>query len=323
MEELTWGLPLFFDLWMAGVAGGAFFAAFLVNLFDAGKEKRLLRLATYLGLPFVILGVLTLVIDLGEPLRAWHLFLGLRPSSWQVIAGRGAAALRTWPPSLAVYFDSPMSMGSWILVVWCIVAVALIILWLVEDAEPTDQPGRAGGLVRFLRLFVPLTKILTWIELGFSVLMMTYTGVVLSASSQALWQTTFLLPALFVASATTTGVAALVVLAQLTKVRDSVAVKGGFGSALAVLLIVQLVLLAGYLIWLAAAGQVGPLVSGTVGILFWIGVVVLGLLVPLGLELGSLRRQVEVRGIGMLASPVLILLGGFVLRGVVIVAGQL
>ncbi|HUV95375.1 MAG TPA: NrfD/PsrC family molybdoenzyme membrane anchor subunit, partial [Anaerolineae bacterium] len=82
MGELSWGTPLFFDLWVAGMAGGAYFAAFLTHLFGANEDQRLLKLATYVGVPMVLLGVLTLVVDLGEPFRFWHLYVGLTPYWW-------------------------------------------------------------------------------------------------------------------------------------------------------------------------------------------------------------------------------------------------
>ena len=81
MGEITWGTPLFFDLWAAGMAGGAFFAAFLLNLFGIDKQRRLLKVATYIGIPLVLLGVVLIIADLGEPLRAFNMYLGLRPTA--------------------------------------------------------------------------------------------------------------------------------------------------------------------------------------------------------------------------------------------------
>jgi len=317
MGELTWGTPLFLDLWMAGMAGGAYFAAFLIYLFGADKEKRLLKLATYIGVPLVLLGVLAIIIDLGEPLRAFNMYVGLRPWSWQVVSGSGAASLRAWPPSIAFHPISPMSLGGWILVVWSVTAVALIALWFAETAESPEQPG---GFLRqvadLLRPLVPATKALTWIGFVFAVLLMAYTGVVLSASSQALWQATFLVPPLFVVSAISTGVAALMIAVQLTGAREGVPTMAQLRKALAVLIIIQLVVLAGFLLWTGAAGVVGPLISGTLGLFFWVGVVLLGLLIPLGLEFSALK------GRAVLASPALVLLGGLVLRAVVVIGGQ-
>jgi len=324
MGELAWGTPLILDLWMAGIAGGAYFAAFLIYLFGADEEKRLLKLATYIGVPLVLLGVLALVIDLGEPFRAQHLFVGLRPSSWHVVSGYGAASLGTWPPSLTLYPISPMSLGSWILVVWSVTAVALIALWFAEIVEsPEELGGIVGEVAYLLRPLVPATKVLTWIGLVFAILMMTYTGVVLSASSQALWQATFLLPSLFVTSATSTGVAVLLIMARLAGARQRGPAMAQLRKALAVLIVMQLAVLVGFLLWLGAAGLVGPLISGRLGTLFWIGVVLLGLLVPLGLESSALRRKAEAMEAAAMASPVLVLLGGLVLRAVVVIGGQI
>lgn len=324
MGELGWGTPLFFDLWMAGMAGGAYFAAFLLSLFGPDEDKRLLKLAVYIGVPLVLLGVLTLVIDLGEPFRFWHLFVGLRPFKWEVVSGTGAAAARAWPPSLAFYLLSPMSMGSWIVTIFSVVGVALIALWFAEAAQSIEQlGGLVGGVARLLRPFVPLTGALTWIGFLFAILTMSYTGVVLSVSSSALWATTFLVPSLFVASATTTGVAALMAGVGLAGGQESAALMASLRKALRVLIIVQLVILVGLLVWLAAAGAAGPLVSGRLGLAFWVGAVLLGLLAPLALELWAAGSRAKATGTTLLLSSVLVLLGGLVLRGAIVIGGQI
>jgi formate-dependent nitrite reductase membrane component NrfD len=251
----------------------------------------------------VLIGVLTLVIDLGEPFRAYHLFLKPSASVWRVIPGIGAAGLRGWPFGLAFFPVSPMSMGSWILVVWTVVAILMIILWI-------------------LKILKPLGTLLAWIGFVFAILMMTYTGVVLAASSQALWSTSFLLPALFVASAVATGVAALTIVMRLTKKRESEPSISQFRLLLTILLIVQLIVLVGFLVWLAVAGEMGALLSGSIAIAFWAGAIALGLIVPLVVEILALRKKSEVTAAVLLISPVLVVLGGFVLRAVVVIAGQ-
>lgn len=51
--------------------------------------------------------------------------------------------------------------------------------------------------------------------------MMTYTGVVLATSSMPLWSNTLLLPALFVLSATCTGIGALIIMIRLLRGREA------------------------------------------------------------------------------------------------------
>jgi len=297
MEELTWGTPLFFDLWMAGMAGGAYFAAFLFHLFGADKEKRLLKLATYIGVPLVLLGVLALVIDLGKPTWSWHLFVRFR-------------------------LISSMSMGSWILFIWSIVAVFLIALWFAEIVESPERLGLFGQVAYLLRPLVPATKALTWIALVFAVLLMTYTGVVLSTTSQVLWRSTILLPALFVTSAVSTGLAVLIVAVQLMGAHEPSPTMAQLRKALTVLIIIQLVVLVGFLLWLSAAGVVWPLISGTLGLLFWIGVVVIGMLAPLGLELKAIA-QGERANLASFLSALWVMIGGFILRAVMVLGGQI
>ena len=325
MGELSWGIPLFFDLWVAGMAGGAYFAAFLTHLFGADEDQRLLKLATYLGVPMVLLGVLTLVVDLGEPLRFWHLYVGLTPYWWQVVPGSGAGTVRAWPPFAAFYPLSPMSLGSWILVIWTLVAMALIVLWYAEGAAKSGEQrgGLLGWVARVLRPLVPVICILRWIGFVFAILIMTYTGVVLSVSSRALWSATLLVPALFVTSATATGVAALIAAVKLAKGHGSVSATARLNKALAVLIIVQLVVLAAFLVWLAIAGEAAALVSGVLGLIFWVGVVALGLVAPLLLQFRALKGAAEEKGAAVLVSPILVLLGGFVLRAVVVIGGQI
>ena len=214
MEAMVWEWPTFIDLWAAGVAGGGFFAAFLIDRFTGRKHKRLVQVATWVGVPLVLLGVLFLVSDLGNQLRFWHLMVRFRPLS-------------------------PMSIGTWLLSLWAICGVGLIALWLAES-------GVAGFVV--LRPLVPLTEALGWINFVLSPLLTAYTGVLLSNTSHPLWATV-LLPVLFVVSAIFTGIAALRFILALTG-RD---VPGTFGKASLVLSILMALALIGFLLTVPSA----------------------------------------------------------------------
>lgn len=311
---MTWEWQTIVYLWVAGIAGGAYFAAFLADRFSGGRHKELVQLATYVGVPLVLLGSLLLVLDLGEQFRAWHLFVGLRSSSWQVLSGYGPAWLRTWPPSLSVYPISPMSLGSWILFIWAVIGVVLIALWFAETAVSSEQLGGfVGQGASLLRPLVPAIKPLSWIAFVLAGLLITYTGVLLSATNQPLWAAALLLPALFVVSAIATGTAALLLILALTGKE----IPHEFSKAGAILAVVEALALIGFL----ATTPAGILITGPLSILFWLGVVLVGLLVPFWFELWTLRKE-AIRSL-VLTSTLYVLLGGLILRAVVVVGGQM
>lgn len=88
--------------------------------------------------------------------------------------------------------------------------------------------------------------------------------------------------------------------------------------ALMALLIIQGFVLVIYLIWLAVAGLVTPLLSGTLGIIFWLGAVLWGLIAPILLEIVGRRSAARMA----ILSSALVLLGGLILRAAIVVAGQ-
>jgi formate-dependent nitrite reductase membrane component NrfD len=169
---------------------------------------------------------------------------------------------------------------------------------------------------------------------------MVYTGVLLSASNQPLWASTIMLPILFVSSAVFTGAALLLLVLKTGLGRLLDLLFGGagepipdeainaLGKATVVAGVIQAVVLAVFLVWLAvgstpaAADSVGVLTFGGLAFLFWVGVVIVGLLVPLVLLSASVRGKEPIVG-SILASACLVLIGGFVLRLVVVLGGQM
>jgi formate-dependent nitrite reductase membrane component NrfD len=276
-HAMVWEWPIWLYLFAAGVAGGGFFAAFLVNLFTGWKHEDLLKIATWIGVPLVGLGTLLLIADLGNQLTFWHLVVRFLPLS-------------------------AMSIGTWILILWAIGAVALLVLWLAESDVP---------VFRILRGLVPLKKVLAWIIFLLSAILITYTGVLLSTTNRELWSTV-LLPVLFVISAISTGLAATFLVAVLLKKE----IPARLGQAAAVLEVYELVALIAFLIAVPA----GVLITGPLSLWFWIGVIVIGMLVPFVLELVTWRTSPAILVVTM---AICVLIGGIILRAVVVVGGQI
>ncbi|MFC1940800.1 NrfD/PsrC family molybdoenzyme membrane anchor subunit [Chloroflexota bacterium] len=315
---ITWSAPIWIYLWLAGMAGGAYFAAFLASYFTGRDNKSLLRLSVYVGVPLAIIGVLLLVIELGQPLRFWHLF-----TQFKIV--------------------SPMSMGTWILLAWVGIAIIMAILWWVEY-RLTPKVARS------LRQTIGA---LGWVNLVLAVLLIAYTGVLLAVSNQPLWASTGLLPALFVASAVSTGVAILVITALAVNaiskgnlVELRLALNQLFGAtdwtipnrtvarlaeADAIVILVELVALIGYVIWLGTSTLAGTgealrlLTTGVLAAPFWVGVVLLALLIPLWLDIANWGKEIGTKAVwrAVALSSVCVILGGLVLRAVIVIGAQL
>lgn len=318
---MAWGSLLWFDMWLAGMAGGAYIVAFLVNHFSGGSHKNLVRLALYAGVPLAMVGVLLVIIELGHPIWFWHLFTAFKP-------------------------EAVMSMGIWSLTAWIIVSLIMMATWIIEgdaDRDPTAYSFDMAGLMR--KISAPLG----WINLILAILVISYPAVLFAATSQPLWSSTFLFPAVFVASAICTGLALVILLAMvINAVNKSTsrmlnsAVEWLFGSTgwqisrksigflakgLIVMLVIDIAIMAGYAIWLSiSAGEaLGLLVTGALALPFWVAVVLLGVVVPLALLVINRgeRLTVKTSSAVIAMSAVFVLLGGLALRIVITIGGQL
>ena len=294
---MNWGFPVALDLWLAGMAAGAYFSAFLAERFGKHTENRLLRTSLYFGIPAAITGVIFLLTDLSYPLRFWHLF---------------------------VYFNirSPMSIGSWLLVLWITISVITVFLWHTRNRIPI-KPDILDKIINYLQ----------WAGFFASVFLMSYTGVLLAASNQPLWASTALLPPLFVISAISTGAAILIIISLITQMWKT------YGETIrrmvqvvAVIIVVELVVLLVYLFWLSRSGipgaseSMGQLTTGTLSVPFWLGVVLLAILLPFVLNVVNWGKRVVKRKIvfvASIASAACVIFGGLILRTVIVIGGQI
>ena len=322
---MSWEWPVVIYLWLAGAAGGAYFVTFLANLFGRGHYLGAKRLAAGLGVPSVILGVLMLLLDLGHPFRAWHLFVRFR-------------------------LASPMSVGSWLLLLWAVLATALFAIWWTDTPTARRMGGGLGRAIKFVQRFKSLAGILDWVAFALSILLIAYTGVLLSAGSPPLWSSSFLLPALFVASAVATGIAVLNLAGALGLGEISRELMAKFCKAGAVVCTVEILALGGLLLLmsggassivyaaeasgapcptcetflLASVHAINTLISGPLSFAFWAGVVLVGLVLPLAVEFGMILRGVEkpAREVTVVLG-LMVLAGGLILRAVIVFGGQM
>lgn len=140
---------------------------------------------------------------------------------------------------------------------------------------------------------------------------------------------TILLPLNYFASAAVMGSATVAVLAARAKEPDKQAVQG-LNRATLISLIVQALLIIGYLIYLSAAPfpdesrSAGRVLAGDLAPLFWVGIVILGLLIPAVLVFQMRKKEVDIRNLLMRiqVSLVCIVAGSAALRVMVFLLGS-
>jgi len=293
VNEVAWGGMIAIYLFLAGIAGGAFLTASLTDLFSKKPSPKVIRSGTYIALVTIIFGLGLLVVDLGRPLSFWKLLLNVNMGSVM---------------SIGVFIVSGFTGLSFVYsyLVWSSAAAQKHLTSANTEVAATSV---SQGIQAFRKPVAALGVL-------FSVATATYTGFLLSAvSTNNFWHTPFLgieavpfLPILFLVSAASTGLAATLI--------------GVWGSGDlmvykkvdTVLIIVELILLS--ILFLS----VKPIFfTGSMAILFWFGVVAVGLIVPLLLSIYSLAKHKNL----VVLVCAMVIIGGLCLRYFVVYTGQL
>jgi formate-dependent nitrite reductase membrane component NrfD len=295
--EWTWYIvPYFF---LAGLAGGCYVIATLLRLWGDRGDEPAARLGFYAAfLAFLPCPVL-LTLDLTQPLRFWHML-------WNTTPGAAGPNFKSW---------SPMSVGSWVLVVFGLFVTVSFLEVLVRD-----RGGRSLRLLdgAFGRVWNAVGAVLGLFVAG-------YTGVLLAVSNQPVWSDTWALGGLFLASGLA-GSAALLTL--LVRYRPAARASGGMLELSERLWsLLELALLVVFVLTLVPDGTLDD-AFGFPWILLWL-VAFAGLLPGLG-RLVSARLAVTSEG-AVVAQPAaasavvpwVVLLGVLALRAAVILSAQL
>jgi len=291
--HLNWGLPVVVDLFMAGMGAGALMLAVMAQ-WAGDKKYRAVNITGALVAPWpAILGVFLLVADLGRPLRFWEMVLR-----------------REGPGLLGIFMFnrlSTMSIGTWLMTVFIMSSLAYMLISVC-----TLRAGW-GKIARGVAGLVVLP-----IALGVTV----YTGVLIAATATPLWNTP-LLPMVFVTSAMATGIAVVVFLFALFQIVKTTFDKDSpvpvLERTVGGILIFQIVILVVFMLAGIKTDAMKLIVGPGFGLLWWVGVIGLGLIVPVayGLKGGLKKPRLS------LVVSALVLLGGFFMRYVILYAGQM
>jgi formate-dependent nitrite reductase membrane component NrfD len=320
MHEPVWEFLIVNYLFLGGLSAGLYFVSGLATWFQEDGQSAFPRIARWGALlaPWpVSLGSALLIFDLGKPLRFWKLFVHFR---WQ----------------------SPMSIGSWLLVLFTLVSLVNLWAWL----EPGERQGLLARIPNRLRSRLP-ARLNHYLDLdasawrrnlamaGFplAVGVGIYTGVLLGAVQARPFWNTNLVAQMFLFSALSSGAATILLARLLDKVPVDLKEARFLYSLDIVLIALEFFIVMPYLIHgelsvLAVREALRLVLGGPFTLAFWGLFIGAGLLAPLAIEIWEYKPFLTGKGtfhldrrLAMTAAT-LVVLGGYTLRYVFVFAGQ-
>ncbi len=313
-EGLTWGMPVILYLFLAGVGAGAMTVSASVLLRGGGggfggDHFALARYGALIAPLPVMVGSGLLILELGS-FEAGHWF--------------------KWINLYRTINLSPMSIGTWLLTFFIGLSVLYAYTFISRDAGPEDR-------LRGIR------QTIAWIAVPLGISVAVYTGILLGAMpSRPFWNSP-VLALLFLVSSISTGVA-VIILARALLYRKNNSVEAeqryhesGYLLTASDTLLIGFELMVVFLFIMYAYLTVGNvqvavqviLPGGVLATLFWVWFVLVGLVLPAVVELRYVlpkllyHREYAVSRTIDIALPVFVLVGGFMLRYVVVIAGQI
>lgn len=317
-----WQIPVY--LFFGGLVAGLMIIAGVRLIAMRPKQREALVCCTIgplIGIAFLSLGMLVLFLDLAHKLYVWRLY-----TTFQI--------------------TSPMSWGSWILL---LVYPALAANALAHLPEAIPALARRFPItVRWSDFILARTRLVVAIGIAnvlIGVALGIYTGILLgSLGARPLWNSALLGP-LFLFSGLSTAAAVLhgilvftspeeelpafadfllSSLARLSQARPldqkiAPVLAGADNSFLTIEFGLLALFLIGHLTSTAVHQQaVSLLLTGPFAAVFWVFVISLGILLPLLLQTLELQNRIR----HTLAPSILVIFGGIALRFILVYAGQ-
>jgi formate-dependent nitrite reductase membrane component NrfD len=311
MKTIEWGFLIVNYLFLGGLSAGLFFISALAVYLggrDEGAYTRIARWGALLAPWPVAAGSALLIFDLGNWNRFYLLFLHFK-------------------------WHSPMSIGSWLLLVFNGVAFIYLWSWL-----PATRRAWILAKVRlpasFDRDLSSSRRLIAASGLPLSVAVAIYTGVLLGAVQARPFWNTNLVAQMFLFSAISTACALLIVVMSLGRARPDPAELRVLYTLDICLITLEFFVVLPYVIHGELSAQavrdsLDLILGGPFTLAFWLLFVGAGLLAPLALEVWevapALLQSAPMhfnRPITVLAG-VMVIAGGYLLRYIFVYAGQI
>lgn len=287
-----WHFPISLYLFLGGMAAGIIFFASLFTILKREKDvQTAIKPAMIIALFALSIGLLALFYDLTHKLYVWRLYTTVR-------------------------VESPMSWGAWVLLLITIGSFLWVFSYFSELFPKWDL--KIKGLKQLEQYLIRNRRNLAMILLPLSLILGIYTGILLSAfNARPLWNNAILGP-LFLVSGLSTGAACIILFSKDHFERKL------FSKIDLALIFIELALIVHMIMGMYAGSAVqlealDILIGGEYTVMFFVFVIILGLIFPAileGIELLGYKVPVAI-------PAILILMGGLIFRMVMIEAGQL
>jgi len=309
IEEMPWGIEPALAIFFGGLGGGSFIIASYTSYVSGEKFREIMKFASYVGVVSSILCILFFSVHAGHPERAFNLYANF-PSS---MISFGSTVLSLIIPLGIVYtsFLPPESLP------------------FLKSLMPWHANLKARKLLEALMFIL-------------GVCLVAYTSFVLAlAKVNAFWESPLIVLLFFVSGVSTASMAVGLCLAILYHAQYTVASKKLYMDMMhyldvadSYMLPIELVVALAYVYvmlrdpFTAARLAATAVAYGQLSGLFWGGFIGLGLVVPIIL-LMLLTWRGKATVFAKLHVPltaltsVLVLVGGAVMRYVIVVAGQI
>lgn len=288
IKKAHWSWQIIVYFFLGGLSGGAYLVSSLADLSGSTQDQRLIRSGRYLSFVAILISPILLIWDLGRPERFLHMLRVLK-------------------------LRSVMSIGTWAITIFATLCGLTTAQQMANDGLLNWFPPVA----RLLKAF-PI-KAIEAIGSLFGIIVASYTGVLLSSTAVPVWaRAKHILGPLFLTSGLSTALASLSLILSLGHPHEKSLER--LDRAEMITMGTELGLITSLVPTLGPLAK--PLFKGKTGALFTAGTIGGGIVLPLLTKIG-------LRLIGRSSAPqltigtsILVLIGGFILRYVWIVAGR-
>lgn len=307
-HEIYWPWPIAVYLFLAGLSAGSMMVALLVKWNHHKQENdtiwdAMVKAGAIVAPVTICVGLALLVLDLGKPLSFYWILIKYN-------------------------FGSVMSIGVALLLIYTPFAFLFAIIIFEKEIEKYAIFSLLRPISRVIRSFAPLAKTIETILFLMAIGVGIYTGFLLSAVYKLpLWNTP-ILPILFLTSGFSSGVAAniLVGMTCFKHLINKENVKYLLVLDLRAVLF-EIPLIAILFLGLHFEGGASAVVAkqalttGHYAMIFWIGVVGIGLVTPIIIAATALKNHAYRVGY-IVVNSLVIICGVILLRYYIVYAGQ-